>query len=280
MRNTEEVNDILAAFHDCVVSGKPSADYDGHTENLKVGVDLGTSSIVLAVVDQKGRPVYGALEYAHAVRDGLVVDYVGAVAITRRLKAQAEEALGGPLTTAAGAIPPGTIGNNKAVVGHVLEAADFTVTDIFDEPTAASLLLGITSGAVVDIGGGTTGISVIKKGKVSYTVDEATGGSHMTLVVGGHYGIPVEEAEALKRDKQKEDDIFAVVKPVIEKMATISAEALRAGRYRKGMPVHIVGGAVNFRESESVFEKVLGREIIKPVYPEFVTPLGIALGSE
>lgn len=57
MRNTEEVNDILAAFHDCVVSGKPSADYDGHTGNLKVGVDLGTSSIVLAVVDQKGRPV-------------------------------------------------------------------------------------------------------------------------------------------------------------------------------------------------------------------------------
>ena len=33
----------------------------------------------------------------------------------------------------------------------------------------------------------------------------------MTLVVGGHYGVPVEEAEALKRDKQKEDDIFAVV---------------------------------------------------------------------
>lgn len=280
MRNTEEVNDILAVFHECVVSGKPSAYYDGHTETLKVGVDLGTSSIVLAVVDQAGRPVYGALEYAHAVRDGLVVDYIGAVAITRRLKAQAEAALGGTLTVAAAAIPPGTIGNNKAVVGNVLEAAEFTVSGIFDEPTAASLLLGITNGAVVDIGGGTTGISIIKKGKVSYTTDEPTGGSHMTLVVGGHYGVPLAEAEALKRNKQKEDDIFSVIRPVVEKMAIISAEALRAGRYRKGLPVHIVGGAVNFSESESVFAKVLDREIIKPVYPEFVTPLGIALGSE
>ena len=43
-----------------------------------------------------------------------------------------------------------------------------------------------------------TGISILKDGKVIYTDDEATGGSHMTMTVAGHYKIPYEEAEVLK----------------------------------------------------------------------------------
>ena len=46
------------------------------------------------------------------------------------------------------------------------------------EPTAANQILKIQNGAVVDIGGGTTGISILENGKVINVDDEATGGTH------------------------------------------------------------------------------------------------------
>ena len=85
----------------------------------------------------------------------------------------------------------------------MLEGAGFEVSNIVDEPTAAAAVLKISDGAVVDVGGGTTGISILKDGKVIYTDDEATGGSHMTMTVAGHYNIPYEEAEILKQIVQK-----------------------------------------------------------------------------
>lgn len=279
MRSIEEVNQLLAAFNQCVEEGATRTISEKEADTLRVGVDLGTSSIVLAVVDAEGEPVYGAFEYAQAVRDGLVVDYVGAVTITRRLKAKAEVALGCSLSKAAAAVPPGTMGKNKDVVGHVLECADFTVTAIYDEPTAAALVLDLVNGAVVDVGGGTTGITVIKRRKVSYTADEPTGGSHMTLVLSGNYGISQADAELLKRDHSREREVYPVIRPVVEKMATITNKALADGAYRKNGPVYVVGGATNFTDFADTFEKVIGREVIKPLYPEFVTPLGIALGS-
>ena len=39
------------------------------------------------------------------------------------------------------------------------------MSNIVDEPTAAATLLDIKNGAVVDVGGGTTGISILKMEK-------------------------------------------------------------------------------------------------------------------
>ena len=72
------------------------------------GVDLGTACVVIAVLDENKRPVAGAYRYADVVRDGMVVDYIGAVQIVRELKEQIEEQLDTELIYAAGAIPPGT----------------------------------------------------------------------------------------------------------------------------------------------------------------------------
>ncbi len=77
-------------------------------EKLYVGVDLGTAYIVVVVVNGKGEPVACALEFAQVVRDGLVVDYVGATQIVRRLVGQLQERLGRELEDAAIAVPPGT----------------------------------------------------------------------------------------------------------------------------------------------------------------------------
>ena len=43
----------------------------------------------------------------------------------------------------------------------------------------------------------------------------------MTLVLAGYYGIPIEEAEKLKRIRTRKNDVFPIIKPVVEKMASI-----------------------------------------------------------
>lgn len=155
----------------------------------------------------------------------------------------------------------------------MLEGAGFEVSNIVDEPTAAAAVLKISDGAVVDVGGGTTGISILKDSKVIYTDDEATGGSHMTMTVAGHYNIPYEEAEILKTDRSKEAEIFPVIKATVEKMATITQKFLTGYQVPA---VYVVGGSASFEDFTGVFEKKLGLPVYRPVHPLLVTPLGIA----
>ena len=70
------------------------------------GIDLGTACVVLAVLDENRRPVAGAYRYADVVRDGMVVDYMGAIRIVKELKQEIEEKLGEELIYAAAALPP------------------------------------------------------------------------------------------------------------------------------------------------------------------------------
>lgn len=265
-------NDTLAEFADLIREQKMNP----FTGELKTGVDLGTANIVLAVVDEKNHPVAGATASSTVVKDGIVVDFVGAIQTIKRLKAQLEELTGQTLTKCAVAIPPGIIEGNVRCIANVAEAAEFDVTNVVDEPTAAASVLGIKDGAVVDVGGGTTGISILKDGKVIYTADEATGGSHMTLVLAGYYGIPIEEAERLKKDPAKEADVFPIIKPVVQKMASIVKRFLTGYEVEQ---VYVAGGACCFEEFESVFEKELGIKTIKTNDSLLVTPLGIAWNS-
>ncbi|MBC8743583.1 ethanolamine utilization protein EutJ [Lactobacillus sp. Marseille-P7033] len=268
----ENSNKQLKKFAAIVNGDKPMRKVKPE-EKLKTGVDLGTSSIVLTVLDSKNRIVYGAYEYDHAVQDGIVVNFMESVNILRRLKEKAEKVLGCELKTACGAIPPKTGEKSAKVVANVIEETGMICTGIEDEPTAAAKFLRLVNGTVVDIGGGTTGISVFKNNKLIHVIDEATGGFHMTLVLGGRYKIKNDEAEQLKRDKDKEPEVYAVIKPVVEKMAAIvqnmGAEVID--------PVIVVGGATNFTEFTTTFSKTLKRKVYKPLYPQFVTPLGIAM---
>lgn len=277
MKQFKKANTTLREFSRLVETKEVSTH---RQKQLRVGIDLGTSSIVLSVVNDKGKPIYGAFEYNESIKDGLVVDYIGAVKITRELKEEAEQALGTSLVYAAAAVPPGTMGKNKDIVGHVLESAGFEVTCILDEPTAAANVLGLTDGAVIDVGGGTTGISILKNGRVVYTVDEPTGGTHMNLVISGARGISIPEAEAYKRNVENANDVYAIIRPVVEKMAAISKRALQDGGYEPGTPIVVVGGASNFEDFTKTFSHHIGEPVYKPLHPEFVTPLGIAMGSE
>lgn len=244
------------------------------TGPLRTGVDLGTANIVLAVVDREGRPVAGTTYPSTVVRDGVVVDYMGAVRTVTRLKAELEQQLGTVLDAGGCAIPPGIVSGSVKAIGNVVEAAGFRLTSTVDEPTAAASVLGITDGAVVDVGGGTTGISILKDGKVIHVDDEPTGGTHMTLVLAGFHGCSTQEAELMKRDPAQEHSVFPVIRPVVEKMADIVKRCLTRCPVDT---VYVVGGACCFTEFETVFQKYLDVPVVKPVAPLLVTPLGIAM---
>ena len=241
------------------------------------GVDLGTACVVLAVLDENKRPVAGAYRYADVVRDGMVVDYIGAVQIVRELKEQIEDQLDTELIYAAGAIPPGTDLLDSGAVKNVIQGAGFECTNLLDESTAANLVLKMKNGAVVDIGGGTTGISIFEDGKVVYIADEPTGGTHFSLVIAGAYGKSFSEAELFKRDEANHKELAPVIKPVIDKVSSIISNHVADHRVDE---ISLVGGTCCFTGIEEMIEKRTGIFTHKPKNPMFVTPLGIALSCK
>ena len=270
--NLDKVNKYIKDFEKTIK--KPKTNFD--KSKFYVGVDLGTANIVITILDKDGKPVAGATQRSRVVRDGIVVDFMGAIGIVRKLKEDLEEKLGIQITEGYTAIPPGVEqGSVKAIV-NVIESAGIDVLKVVDEPTAASYVLGIADGVVVDLGGGTTGISILEKGKVVFVADEPTGGTHMTLVLAGSYGVDFETAEDIKTDKKKEREVFVQITPVLQKMASIVKKYIKDYKVKD---VYLVGGACSFDESESIFEKELGLNIYKPYMPVYITPLGIALAG-
>lgn len=243
------------------------------SNKLKVGVDLGTAYIVIVVLDEDNNPVACEKQFAQVVKDGVLVDYGGACRILRELKKKLEDRLGVELTEAAIAMPAGTESSTKTHK-YCVEGAGFDVINVLDEPTAANAIYGITDGVVVDIGGGTTGLAIFKDGKVVEVDDEPTGGTHLSLVLAGSYGIPFEDAEKIKTDYSRHREILPIVKPVIEKMATIVKKY--TSRYNIDT-IYLCGGTCCLTGMEKVFEDTVGVKTIKPADPFLVTPTGIAM---
>ncbi|MBW1979618.1 MAG: ethanolamine utilization protein EutJ [Deltaproteobacteria bacterium] len=270
MKIKEAANKRIAAFAEALILNGNSRP----TGELYAGVDLGTAYIVTAVVDSQGTPVAGVLTRSESsVRDGLVLDYVGAIAILRRQLQRLRQA-GLAVGLAKAAYPPGTTGRNASAFGNVLTAVGLEVQGLIDEPTAAALVLEITDGAVVDIGGGTTGISVLENGAVIYTADEPTGGVHLDLVLAGHFRMELAEAERLKRDSSRQTELFPLLRPVFQKMATIVRQHLQGHQVET---IYLVGGTSSFPGIEGVMEEETGLPVVRPTSPLLVTPLGIAL---
>lgn len=267
---SEKANQIIETFAASLsLNGDPRP-----SAPLYAGVDLGTAYIVTAVVDTQGTPVAGVVTNSRSsIRDGLVLDYVGAMTILRRQVEMLHEA-GFPVEVAAAAYPPGTTGRNAQTFGNVLQAVGLRVAGLIDEPSAAAMVLDITEGAVVDIGGGTTGISVLDNGKVIFTADEATGGIHLDLVLAGHYRIDVLESERIKTDPARQADIFPLVRPVFQKMASIVSGYLQDFNVET---LYLVGGTSCFPGIEEVMAAETGLAVERPSNPLLVTPLGIAL---
>jgi ethanolamine utilization protein EutJ len=244
--------------------------------SVHVGVDLGTAYTVLIVLDEHEKPIAGEYQFAQVTRDGLVVDFVGAVDLLRAMKSRVEKRLGFELTSGASGYPPGVPQAEVRATANVLYGAGLDCTGLIDEPTAANNVLQIKDGAIVDVGGGTTGIAIFKNGEVVYTADEPTGGTHFSLVIAGSTGTSFEEAEELKKKPGQQQRLFPIIRPVMEKVGSI------INRHIAGYHVdrlYLVGGTCAYPGMDKVIEEYTGVETILPGNPLFVTPLGIAMNN-
>jgi len=267
--DTGAVAAALAAAEATVLHG---AVYAGQGP-LHVGVDLGTAVVAVVVTDAAGAPVAGASQPATVVRDGVVVDFVGACELLGELVAQVEARLGQPLEAAAACYPPGVGAGEVEAVRHVVESAGLACAALVDEPTAANAVLGLWEGAVVDVGGGTTGIAVVHQGVVTRTLDEPTGGHHLDLVIAGGLGVSVEEAERRKTDPAWQPRLAPMVRPVLEKIGAL----VRQGLAGEDVPaVVLVGGTAALPGAGEVVGAWAGLPVTVPPAPLLVTPLGTA----
>lgn len=241
---------------------------------LYVGADLGTAYLVLVVLDEHKQPLAGEYQFAQVARDGLVVDFAGAVDLLTGMKQRVEQRLGRELTHAHSSYPPGVAQVEVRATANVVAAAGFTCSGLTDEPTAANALLGIQDGVIVDVGGGTTGIAVLQAGEVIYTADEPTGGTQFSLVIAGAHDISFEDAEKMKLDPNQQSRLFPVIRPVMEKVASIIARHIADYPVEK---ITLVGGTSSFPGMAAVVEEFTGIPTEAPEKPLFVTPIGMAM---
>jgi ethanolamine utilization protein EutJ len=250
----------------------PAPEWEGP---LRVGIDLGTATIVIAVVDALGRPVYLDFRREEAVKDGVVVDFHAAAAATAALKEAAEAALGVPLTQAAAAYPPGVPEADARACRFVLERAGFECVNLIDEVTAAQALLNVSEGAIADVGGGSTGVGMYRDGELVSLDDLPGGGHHLNLILAGHLKVDLAEAERIKREDPT--DRLAVLRPGIERIAHNIDRLLPS---RPAGPIHLVGGALMVSGAGAVVHRYLGHEVREYPHALLITPFGIALSIE
>ncbi|MEE4363520.1 MAG: ethanolamine utilization protein EutJ [Desulfotignum sp.] len=236
---------------------------------LHVGIDLGTSDVVLLVVDGKGNPVAAFLEWAEVVRDGVVVDFLGASQIVEKLKQKAEKKLGLSITSASTSFPPGT---DARLSTNILENIGLEVLKVADEPSCIARLLDLDKTAVVDVGGGTTGTAVVQEKEVVFSDDEPTGGTHISLVIAGHFNISFDEAERYKRKSEKYG-ILHLAKPTFQRICDIVKKHIENHQVDTLL---FAGGTCSLPGLKPILEKEMGKPVLIPNHPLLLTPLAIA----
>ena len=240
--------------------------------SLRFGIDLGTATIVLTAVDEALRPVYWNFVRAQVVRDGVVVDFQGAVQAVRELKNRAEAALGTVVAEAATAHPPAVPLSDCRACAYVLQQAGIECRTLVDEVTAANAILRVKDGAVVDVGGGSTGVGVFKDGALVSLTDRAGGGHHLDLILAGALRIPIEEAERRKREQGS--DAVQILRPGVERIA--ESIARQCGGNKPGV-VHLAGGAIQLPGAAEIIAAYLGWQVRAYRHAELITPFGIAI---
>jgi ethanolamine utilization protein EutJ len=241
-------------------------------KTLQFGIDLGTATTVLCAIDSDRQAVYWDEVRGQTVRDGVVVDFPGAIRAVEELKARAEKALGMRVVEAATAYPPGVPVSECRACRYVLERADISCRNLVDEVSAAQALLRVEDGAIADVGGGTTGVGVFRGGKLASLSDLPGGGHHLDLILAGALRIAVEEAEKLKRLWNK--DYTAILRPGIERIATSIRRQMGSPEPPK---LHLVGGTLMLPGAGRIVEHYLGVPTFIYPHAHLVTPFGIAM---
>jgi len=247
----------------------PAETYDSVSS---FGIDLGTATIVLTAIDRQRRPVFWDSLPCQAVRDGVVVNFDDAVIAVKELKTAATAALQHEISSAATAFPPGVPAAEARACRYVLENAGITCRSLVDEVSAAQALLQLTEGAIVDVGGGSTGVGVVVDGAIVALSDEPGGGHHLDLILAGALGIAIEDAEERKR--RGHEDYSQILRPGLERIANSIVRQIGEHPVRS---IHLVGGAVRVPHAATIVAAFSGIETRAYPHSELVTPFGIAM---
>lgn len=173
-----------------------------------------------------------------------MVDFVGAIDLVRSMIDRIERCIGRELTHVASGYPTGVPRTEVQSTAHVVEAAGLICTGLVEDS------------------------------QVIYTADEATGGTHLSLEIAGAHDIPFEDAENRKIDPQQQPVLFPVVKPVLEKVASIVARHIEGFQVPE---IALVGGTSAFYRAAGVIQEYTGIPTWVPDHPALVTPIGMAI---
>jgi ethanolamine utilization protein EutJ len=154
----------------------------------------------------------------------------------------------------------------------VLENAGIACRRLIDEVSAAQALLRLRDGAIVDVGGGSTGVGVVEDGELVSLSDMPGGGHHLDLILSGALRLSIDVAEQRKRAGGRE--IASILRPGFERIANSIGKQIAPRTVER---IHLVGGAVRVSDAADIISLYLGIPTIGYPHSELVTPFGIAM---
>ena len=227
--------------------------------------------------------VPGNIEAIRPMKDGVIADFTVTEQMLKQfIRMVHPRNMLAPSPRIIVCVPCGSTQVERRAIRESALGAGASHVFLIEEPMAAAIGAGLAvsdaSGSmVVDIGGGTTGVAVISDGEVIATYDEPSGGTHLSLVISGALGIPLEEAELMKRDPANHERLFGMVLPVMQKMSTIVARMVEPHHVEQ---IHMVGGSSAFHGFADVMSGITGLPCALAPEPMLVTPLGVARWAE
>lgn len=211
--------------------------------------------------------------------------------ILRKLKADAERALGREVSRAVITVPAYFNDAQRAATKRAGEAAGFVVERLLAEPTAAALAYGLdrlsekSKVAVYDLGGGTFDVSVLELSEGVFHVlstagDTRLGGDDLDRAISETLGVSLAEAEQLKKNPaDREPQIRAICRPIIERTRAHCLRALHdAGLSPQDLDeVILVGGSTRMPLVRDFVREVFVREPNTSQHPDEAVALGAVI---
>ena len=219
--------------------------------------------------------------------------------ILKKLKGDAERALGCVVERAVITVPAYFNDAQRAATKRAGELAGFTVERLLAEPTAAALAYGLdrladkAKVAVYDLGGGTFDVSVLEMNGGVFQVlatngDTKLGGDDLDAAIAARLGSTRAEAETIKRRLSEPEDcdspisksVFeSICRPIIERTRKHCLRSLQdAGLKPEDLDeVILAGGATRMPLVRDFVRAVFGREPNTSQHPDEVVALGAAI---
>jgi molecular chaperone DnaK len=219
--------------------------------------------------------------------------------ILKKLKADAERALGYAIDRAVITVPAYFNDAQRAATKRAGELAGFVVERLLAEPTAAALAYGLdrladrARVAVYDLGGGTFDVSLLELSGGVFQVlstngDAQLGGDDMDAAIAKSFGLTRAEAETVKRslsDLAKSgspvasSDLESICRPIVERTRKLCLRSLKdAGLRPEDLDeVVLAGGATRMLLVRNFVREVFGREPNASQHPDEVVALGAVI---